>query len=211
MRGHSRISDILIEWYRGVLVRQRRPRPLILSQPSSENHRSAAWAAGSFADIGHRNLKALEPLLQLSGSPLVFNATAPGDLTVRVQGVESDALVQVVDASGNVVSSRPLASTTEMRVYGSDGDDRLTIGAGGINALPISFAGGAGNDTLTGPQVDLTWNLTGVNAGTVGRASFAQVENPPGRRGIATSSSSRLARACPAWSRAATRGSRPSC
>jgi hypothetical protein len=153
---------------------------LILPQTSTRHDRPAARNPITLAGIGHRDLEAR---LQLSGSPFVFNATAPSDLTVRVQGQGSDAFVQLLDAGGNVVSSQPLASTSDVQVIGSHGDDRLTVAAGAINALPISFAGGAGSDTLAGPGLDLTWNVTAVDAGKVGKAAFTAVENLLGAAG----------------------------
>src|SRR5205814_2021544 len=48
------------------------------------------------------------------------------------------------------------------------------------------WQGGAGTDTLTGPSVDTTWNLTGPNSGTVAGIAFAGMENLTGGTAVDT-------------------------
>ena len=78
-------------------------------------------------------------------------------------------------------------------------------------AIPITFDGGAGDDTVRGPPADSTWTISGAGAGTVGAVTFTRSRER--RRRAATtrtpSSSSRAARS-PAPSTAATAASTPS-
>jgi hypothetical protein len=65
----------------------------------------------------------------------------------------------------------------------------LTVHAGPGNNLfdlaaapstPVTLDGGAGNNTLVGPNVTDTWDITGLNKGTLGDVSFAAVQNLTG-------------------------------
>ena len=66
--------------------------------------------------------------------------------------------------------ARALDLVTDIAVTGTDGDDHLSISfrplASG-RAIGVSFAGGAGSDTLAGPDHDARWTVTGVGAGAL--------------------------------------------
>ncbi|HSB88198.1 MAG TPA: calcium-binding protein, partial [Ilumatobacteraceae bacterium] len=129
----------------------------------------------------------LEPRLLLSTDPLSFMAAAGQvlDLTLRVQEDPATPILQLINNSevspeAQVVASKPLADTSEVVITGAEEDDHLTIDASVPALLPVTFAGGAGSDTLIGPQADSTWQITGANAGTVGGVTFTDVENLAG-------------------------------
>jgi hypothetical protein len=50
-------------------------------------------------------------------------------------------------------------------------------GIGGTFAGIESVVGGGNSDSLTGPNANNTWNITGTNAGTVAGVSFSGIEN----------------------------------
>ena len=80
----------------------------------------------------------------------------------------------------------PLASIAgNIQVNTLAGNDSLTIDVSGGNPIPaagLAYDGGAGNDTLVGPNTANVWNLTGANSGnTTGFfSSFLGVENLTG-------------------------------
>ncbi len=55
-----------------------------------------------------------------------------------------------------------------------------TTGVTGTVSNIVNVIGGAGNDTLTGADTANTWNITGVNAGSVSGVSFSGIENLAG-------------------------------
>jgi len=55
----------------------------------------------------------------------------------------------------------------------------LTLGSSGFNNIE-SFIGNGGNSTLTGENIVNTWNITGVDSGTVGPISFSNISNLQG-------------------------------
>jgi len=128
----------------------------------------------------------LEPRLLLS-SDLTYAAAAGTALnvTLRLDGATQE-LQLVDDISHSVLKSQALADTSAVVMTGSDHDDtvRMDIDPGALsNPLPVTFQGGAGNDTLVGPGGDHTWNITGTNAGTVSTLTFVAIENLIGGAG----------------------------
>src|SRR5262245_45388595 len=119
---------------------------------------------------------------------LALALTDPDDVIVRLNGSQ----IQIVDADapGSApLASQQLADTSAVLLTGADGRaDKLTIdySHGGPFSLPggISFAGGSGmGDALAVKGGgNLTWNLTGPNAGHAGGGAvqFSGVENLAG-------------------------------
>jgi hypothetical protein len=137
------------------------------------------------------HLEPLEPRLLLSGDFVPFAvdmAAAGNDLTVRFDAA-SQAVEVVDNPSAVVVASRPLASTREVIVTGTDAGDRLVLHASAVGSfgqgesatpappLAIRFDGGAGDDTLVGPALDVTWQVTAPDAGSVAGLAFLRVES----------------------------------
>ncbi len=73
-----------------------------------------------------------------------------------------------------------MTDVSELTITGTDGDDVLTLDLAGDLAIPVTFDGGMGTDTLVGPAADVTWDVTGPDAGTVAGVGFASVENLTG-------------------------------
>jgi hypothetical protein len=72
---------------------------------------------------------------------------------------------------------RPLELITGIVIIGTDGDDDLTvIYAGSPPGIPIEFDGGGGANTLRGPAVHATWNVTESDGGTIELITFAAVQ-----------------------------------
>jgi outer membrane protein OmpA-like peptidoglycan-associated protein/Ca2+-binding RTX toxin-like protein len=55
-------------------------------------------------------------------------------------------------------------------------------GTGGVSNV-VNIVGGSGSDTLIGPEVDATWNVTGPGSGSVAGVSFSNIENLTGSAG----------------------------
>ena len=83
-----------------------------------------------------------------------------GDIVVTVDGTTTRRAVQLVSALTITVTGS--AATTL----------RLT----GTLPVPVTFAGGAGVDTIAGPSADTRWDLTGPGSGTVAGLTFSGVE-----------------------------------
>ena len=73
-----------------------------------------------------------------------------------------------------------MADVSELTITGTDGDDTLTLDLAADLAIPVTFDGGLGTDTLFGPVADTTWDVTGPDAGTVAGVDFVSVENLTG-------------------------------
>ena len=81
---------------------------------------------------------------------------------------------------------------TSIVINGSADDDTLTVGQSVVlAAIPVTFNGGAGNDTLVGPDLAVRWVLSSLGAGGVQLAvipvdviSFTGVENLQGGAGL---------------------------
>ena len=85
---------------------------------------------------------------------------ADGTVTVTVDGVSE---------------TRSADSVTAITITGGNGADTFVLD-GSADGVPVSFAGGAGVDTVRGPAADTTWQATGAGAGNVGDATFSGVE-----------------------------------
>ena len=78
-----------------------------------------------------------------------------------------------------------LSTKLDISVDLGDGNDSLYIDSSVFKALQntdskISFDGGLGNNTLYGPAIDTTWNVTGQNSGNLGKIEFQNVSNLKG-------------------------------
>jgi hypothetical protein len=64
---------------------------------------------------------------------------------------------------------------TNLTIIGGLGDDTLTVATPPI--VPTTFDGGGGTNTLVGPNLDSTWQITGPDSGQLGLLSFLDVQN----------------------------------
>ena len=95
------------------------------------------------------------------------------DNTVSLGASDSDIALTLNGKS----ESRAAASVRGIWIRGGGHRDRLTIDASFLDAaIAVAFDGGGGSDTLAGPAVDSTWNVTGASSGSLGSVSFADVE-----------------------------------
>ncbi|HWE37329.1 MAG TPA: calcium-binding protein [Isosphaeraceae bacterium] len=106
-------------------------------------------------------------------------------------GTDSVALHDESNAGGAAYSvSSSSVTRSGAATIGYSLDEKLSLAAGSGNdtltvastspTTPVSFNGGAGTDTLVGPNVASTWNLVGAGGGNVGNVTFAAVENLTG-------------------------------
>ena len=134
-------------------------------------------------------LEALEPRLLLSATPFAFDAgsgllTVTGDNNDNIFVIDQSAH----DATGSTIKltldgtvSQTYTEVKEIQVNALDGNDSISL----INQLSVNtiIDGGAGNNTISGPTTDSTWNLTGAGEGTVGQVNFSGVTNLVGGSG----------------------------
>src|SRR5262245_2737741 len=127
----------------------------------------------------HLTLEILEERLAPAGN-LLYTATDPAPLTLRLSG----GTIEVANTTtSGVLASKALADITSgVLIQGSSFNVNLTID----DSVPlvnggVQFVGGSGTNTLIGPDVATTWNLTGTGAGTATAGAnvvtFTGVEN----------------------------------
>jgi hypothetical protein len=80
--------------------------------------------------------------------------------TLIVNGIGGDDSFTVNDLTG-------VASLTALNLNGFDGNDLFTFVAASAGAVLFDVHGGAGTDTLQGPNADSTWNVTAANLGNL--------------------------------------------
>ncbi|MFN2609691.1 MAG: hypothetical protein ABR507_02275, partial [Actinomycetota bacterium] len=76
-----------------------------------------------------------------------------------------------------------LSGVSNLRLIGGNLNDFLSFVAGGTLPVAVSFDGGNGVDTLSGPTIDSTWNVTGPGSGSVLGLTFTHIENLVGASG----------------------------
>ena len=163
--------------------------------PSTPAETSTAAGAGAPAasDATSTTTPASDATPTTSGSPATttpppapvtppswtVNAPAAGDHAISVATTDTDAVITI----DGVATTKLLSELTNgVAIVGGAGADTFTIGAA-ASAVPVTFDGGAGNDSVVGPAADTTWNVTGAGAGAVGTFTFANVETLTGAPG----------------------------
>jgi hypothetical protein len=101
------------------------------------------------------SLESLEPRILLDAEPFYFAAAANTgvDLTLQLSGDTLQLIDNSDAASPAVVARKLLAETSEVIIVGSTLDDRFAVlfdSGSPLESLPISFDGGAGDDSLLG-------------------------------------------------------------
>src|SRR5438445_2912652 len=159
---------------------------------------STPTSPAAAADEGHRFVASPDPLVSqvpdahdARGPPRSLSFAAVSDraidLTLRLVDDGARRLsVELTDNVSAVTVRQPLADTSAVDIIGSDRADVLTVESGFealADPIAITFAGGAGLDTLIGPAVRSTWRVTGADAGTLGSIAFSGVENLIGAGG----------------------------
>ncbi|MAI32904.1 MAG: hypothetical protein CMM07_14690, partial [Rhodopirellula sp.] len=174
-RAHAHLSRI----YRIVLQRihslnfsalQQRRQALLGETQRSSN---ALYRRSSFAE-------SLEPRLLLA-SDFSFDAsgeTESVDLRLTTDGAQIQLYNQ---QDGTLLTSQAVnTSSGTVTITGSDFADALTIDES-MADFTISFVGGAGLDTLLGPNLNNDWQIKATNQGTVNSdINFESIENLTG-------------------------------
>jgi acrosin len=65
---------------------------------------------------------------------------------------------------------------TSLMIRAGSGDDALAV-VSTASGTPVTFDGGGGANTLIGPNLPSTFDITSNNAGTVGNVTFSSVQN----------------------------------
>ncbi len=89
--------------------------------------------------------------------------------------------VGVGGADGYAASGHTLTFSNFQDLTGGSGNDNFVVAAGATFAGVLD--GGAGTNTLTGPNQNATWNVTGANTGNIAGgvvASFQNIQNLTG-------------------------------
>ena len=118
-------------------------------------------------------------------SPLTVHG---GGATQLVLDDQKNLASKTYTITSGTFQSTGAASITDsglssLSVNGSEGADTYIIGGTGTG-VATTINGGVGNNTLVGPNVASTWNITAVNGGTVGNVTFRAVENLTGGTGM---------------------------
>ncbi len=112
---------------------------------------------------------------------LLFTAGAATDMTLRVNASNVEL---INSADSTILASKPLsdfggAGANGVRIVGSADDDTFTIDVS-ATVIPggIFFDGEAGGDTLVGPDLAQTWNITGPDSGDIGGEEAGNAGHP---------------------------------
>jgi hypothetical protein len=71
-------------------------------------------------------------------------------------------------------------NVTSLTIDAGSGNDSLTV-AGPSTSTHVAYNAGGGSNTLIGPNLNNTWNITSLNAGTLdGNITFSRVQNLTG-------------------------------
>src|SRR5262245_21414604 len=130
-------------------------------------------------------LEALEPRLLLSADLAYTSAAGTAmDAALRVADVDGVQTLQLVDnGTSAVLGEALLDQDINVSILGAERDDALRIDFDPTtlaHQVNVSFDGAGGDDKLTGPALDSTWYVDGVNSGSVGSTNFSGVENLEG-------------------------------
>ncbi len=162
-----------------------------LGRRAKRTRRSMAPGAPT-ARAANLDIEALEPRFLLSADLLPVSVDLDplgSDLVLQFdpgEGIDPSVL-KLLDAENDmaVVATIDPAQVGDIELVSGDGDTKLTVDV--IMPFPfdnaIHFDAGGGNDVLAGPSADTTWNVTGVDEGSVAGISFSGVETLQGAAG----------------------------
>ncbi|TWH39301.1 beta strand repeat-containing protein [Dulcicalothrix desertica] len=123
-----------------------------------------------------------QTLNKFSGNSLSFLGTERVDNLYLKVGADQIFEFSTDGVNFAQVDGLTLSADTKISVDLGSGDDGLYVDSSLVNALKstgakLSFDGGQGNDTLFGPNLDTTWNITGYNSGNFDSIEFRGVDN----------------------------------
>ena len=113
-------------------------------------------------------------------SVVVSNTIAVGDIKqIQVSGLAGNDTITFSDPAPDFVNLQ------SMRVDGGDGND--TFNAQTVPTAAVTYDGGAGVNTLQGPNTANVWNIVVVNGGNLNNTlKFGNVQNLTGGTGVDT-------------------------
>src|SRR3990167_5940804 len=130
------------------------------------------------------SLEALEPRLLLSADSVVNLSAAADTVSIVQTGLSADGGA-ILNLTVNAVMTAYGDATTgvsSLTLNALGGNDSITLGSGITAKLVID--GGTGSDSITGPNQDTDWIISGVNNGAFGEMnSFTNVESLAGGSG----------------------------
>jgi hypothetical protein len=122
------------------------------------------------------------------GTPVGYTATGGTFTSVTVSGSNaagvsekftlqnpgSPVILNMNDGADTAIVQSTINAAT---VNGGAGNDLVTL----ISfSVPLDITGGTGTNTLQGPNLANTWNITGSNAGDIGGGTFSAMQNLTG-------------------------------
>jgi hypothetical protein len=107
------------------------------------------------------------------------------EFILRDEGTPDNGIITIYNTNSTFVDTIFEAPTGSLTINSGLGNDTITV-----EVLEPSFDlfinGQADNDTLIGPDIDSTWNITGIDSGEVGGITFTGIENLTGGAGSDT-------------------------
>ena len=98
----------------------------------------------------------------LSGTTWTITLDNTGSHTVSLD--ESSTTFTVTD--NGTPNTEPVAAVTQIVIDGGTQNDSLTLTSTNPLSVPLTFDGGAGNDSLIAPNYKNAWSITGLNWGS---------------------------------------------
>lgn len=121
--------------------------------------------------------------LRQNQPPTLLVTGTVGNDTIVLRDRAGDPYFFEILVSGQVQASGAWSAYAGITISSLAGDDTVTVPANRPSTA-VTVSGGDGSDTLIGPDVANTWNLTGTNAGNLnGTVTFTSVENLTGGAG----------------------------
>ncbi|MDH4156934.1 MAG: hypothetical protein OEW00_06620, partial [candidate division Zixibacteria bacterium] len=107
---------------------------------------------------------------------------ASDEFTLRGDNTISNGIITIDSTNGTLIDTTFEAPSGSLTVNSGPGSDIITV-----EVLEPGFDlfinGQGGSDTLIGPDIDSTWNITGTDCGSVAGAIFTDIENLIGGTG----------------------------
>ncbi len=118
---------------------------------------------------------------------LAVNGGGATQLIIDDQGNLASKTYSITGVAFQRTGSSPITygGLSALDINGSQGADRYNL-SGTSTGLSTTITGGNGINTLAGPDVADTWEITGPNAGTLGQVSFSGIANLIGGTGADT-------------------------
>jgi len=148
------------------------------------NNRGNVDGAGIVDFLGIENLTggadADTYIFEAGGS--LYGTIDGGDGADSLEGADTNNTWEITALDAGALNEQIYENIENL--IGGDAQDIFVLGDGA--GVTGTIDGGAGSDTLVGPDSDTTWNITGGDAGSVADVEFTSVENLTGGAGADT-------------------------